>query len=364
MKLNIKNWVLFSIVFTPALCQATSPSYYSASDFARIKKVDTHVHINSSSPAMVDTAKELGFQLVTINVDYPDFPPVAEQYQIALNEKNRAPDTVAFAGTFLMETWGEPQWQQTTIEQIVQVRKSGAVAIKVWKNIGMSERNKDGALIMIDDPSLVPVFNFMAKEDIPLIGHQAEPRNCWLPVSEMTVLNDKVYFANHPEYHMYKHPDMPDYEEHMKRRDDMLATHPSLEFVGAHMASLEWSVDRLAAFLDRFPHAKVDLAARIGQLQYQSKQDYQKVRQFFIKYSERLLYATDLTQMQSQTEEVTKTEMINVWRSDWQYLALGETMSSAFVEGSFKGLHLPKNVIDNLYYNNAIKQFPSLADPM
>ena len=364
MKLKTKIWLLSCLVLTTTSCQATSPSFYTMEDFTKINKVDTHVHINSTSPAMVDVAKELGFQLITINVDYPDFPAVPEQYQIGLSEKKRAPETVAFAGTFLMDTWGKPQWQQTTIEQIARVRKNGAVAIKVWKNIGMSERNASGDLIMIDDPSFSPVFEYMAEHHIPLIGHQAEPRNCWLPVSEMTVLNDKEYFANHPGYHMYKHPEMPGYEAHMEHRNAMLEAHPSLEFVGAHVASLEWSVDRVAAFLDRFPQAKVDLAARIGQFQYQSQQDYQKVREFFIKYSDRILYATDLTQSPEQTVAFTKEEVAGVWRSDWQYLASGEIMSSAFVEGSFKGLHLPKETIDNIYYNNAIQQFPSLGKTM
>ena len=60
------------------------------------------------------------------------------------------------------------------------------------------------------------------------------------------------------------------------------------------MASLEWSVDRLAVFLDRFPNANVDIAARMTQIQYQSNQDREKVRDFFIKYQDRLMYGTDI----------------------------------------------------------------------
>ena len=54
-------------------------------------------------------------------------------------------------------------------------------------------------------------------------------------------------------------------------------------------------MDRIAAFLDRFPNANVDMAARMSQVQYQSVRDYEKVRNFFIKYQDRLLYGTDLT---------------------------------------------------------------------
>ena len=50
----------------------------------------------------------------------------------------------------------------------------------------------------------------------------------------------------------------------------MLNKNPELIFIGCHLASLEWSVDELANFLDRFPNASVDMAARMGQLFYQT----------------------------------------------------------------------------------------------
>lgn len=337
---------------------AGEDTFYGSADFAAIQKIDTHVHINSASDAMINAAKQNRFELITINVDYPAFPPVDEQYKISLNAKAQFPDVVAFAGTFKMDNWQEASWQQQTIEQIKQVVSMGAVAIKVWKNVGMSVRNSNGELIMIDDPLFEPVFSYMASHQIPLIGHQAEPKNCWLPVDQMTVLNDKEYFTNHPEYHMYKHPDMPGYEDHMAHRNAMLTAYPALHFVGAHVASLEWSVDRLAEFLDSFPSANVDLAARMGQIQYQSQHDYNKVRHFFIQYADRLLYATDLTQSPDQDDESIMNDAIQVWKSDWRYLTSDDTMTSATVEGNFKGLHLPKRVIDKIYYHNAVTQFP------
>ena len=353
--------LMLSLPFIYSVCVAEPTAFYTQKDFTTINKVDTHVHINSGAFALVELAQELGFKLITINVDYPDFPPVEKQFQLSLDLQARAPQTLAYAGTFLMDTWNEPLWKQKTIEQIKRVRSQGALAIKVWKNVGMDVRNSDGELVMVDDAKLAGIFDFMQSQHIPLIGHQAEPKNCWLPVSEMTTLNDKAYFTHHPQYHMYKHPEMPSYEEQMQHRNAMLEAHPSLQFIGAHVASLEWSVDRLAAFLDRFPNATVDLAARMGQIQYQSQKDYQKVRDFFIKYSSRILYATDFTQSPKQTAEEVKQQAKAIWLSDWQYLTSDQIMSSAVVDGKFKGLHLPKNVIDNIYYQNAIRVFPSLS---
>ena len=48
------------------------------------------------------------------------------------------------------------------------------------------------------------------------------------------------------------------------------SAHPALRFDAVHLASLEWDVDRVAAFLDRFPNADVDVAARLVHLEYQA----------------------------------------------------------------------------------------------
>ena len=144
--------------------------------------------------------------------------------------------------------------------------------MKVWKNIGMVVKDKDGKHIFLDDPRFDGVMAHIQKLGIPLIAHQGEPLNCWLPLDKMTTDNDRSYFKEHPEYYMYLHPEEPSYEMLMAARDRFVAFHPKLPFVGAHMASLEWSVDRLAVWLDRFPNANVDIAARMTQIQYQSDQ--------------------------------------------------------------------------------------------
>ena len=172
----------------------------------------------------------------------------------------------------------------------------GAIAVKVWKNIGMVEKNAQEQLIMLDDQGFDGVMQHLEKRGIPLIAHQAEPKNCWLPLDAMTTDNDRSYFRDHPEYYMYLHPEQPTYEALMAARDRFEARHSKLTFIGAHLASLEWSVDELAKFLDAYPNATVDLAARMTQVQYQSKSGYTKVRRFFVKYQDRLLCGSDLTE--------------------------------------------------------------------
>ena len=96
----------------------------------------------------------------------------------------------------------------------------------------------------------------------------------------------------------------------------MLEKNPELIFIGAHMGSLEWSVDELAKRLDKFPNMSVDMAARIGQLFYQTKVDREKVREFFIKHHNRVLYATDMADGGDRDVVDLQSEMHRIWLRD------------------------------------------------
>jgi Amidohydrolase len=322
-----------------------------------LEKIDVHVHLNTLDSTLVDEAVRNHFRLITINVDYPDFPPLADQRRVALAQVAAHPAQVVFAAAFSTQDWNDPHWQQHAIDELSTAFDQGAVAAKVWKNIGMSLRDANGQLVMVDDPKLDPVLEFIRSRSKVLIGHQGEPRNCWLPIEQMTVNNDKEYFREHPQYHMFLHPEMPSYEAQMAARDHMLAKHPDLKFMGAHMASLEWSVDELAKFLDTHPQAVVDLAARMGQVQYQSQRDLQHVRDFFIRYQDRLLYGTDLTQDATETPQQMRDDARGTWHRDWAYLATGRTIRVPELDTPVHGLALPEPVIRKIYAANAERWF-------
>jgi hypothetical protein len=335
---------------------------FTVADFAALDKIDVHVHINSSGSALLDAAEADHFRLLTINVDYPDFPPLPEQARIARELVANHPSTLAYATTFSMQGWDRPDWQQQVIRQLDAAFSAGAVAAKVWKNIGMEFRDSQGRLVMIDDPKFDAIFDFIRERRRVLIGHQGEPHNCWLPLAQMTVNNDQEYFREHPQYHMFLHPELPSYEEQMAARDRMLAKNPDLKFMGAHLASLEWSVDRLAAFLDRYPNAVVDLAARMGQVQYQSNRERSKVRRFFIRYQDRLLYGTDLSQDPGGDAQELKQAAHDMWLRDWKYLATELTFRVPELDSPVQGLNLPEGVVRRIYSGNAERWFAPAWD--
>ncbi len=330
---------------------------YTMADFRDVPKLDAHAHANVVDGAFVEQARADNFELLLINVDYPDFPSLSVQREAALTLVERAPETVHWATTFSMDAFGEPGWEADAAADIAAAVGQGAVAVKVWKNVGMVERDADGKLVMLDDPRMAWLGPAVAGQDIVLIAHQGEPHNCWLPLEEMTTANDREYFRNHPQYHMYLHPEMPGYEDILASRDRFLDANPELAFVGAHMASLEYDVERLGRFLDRYPRARVDLAARMSQVQYQSVRDRAKVREFFIRYQDRILYGSDLAHNPGEDGAEFRGQAHAAWTADWRYLATGETQHVAVIEADVPGLGLPRAVIDKIFYGNAVALF-------
>lgn len=367
--------LLAGLLWASAFAGAAEPVSvsYAASDFARVRKLDAHVHANVGGHQFLDIAAKDGFELLSINVDYPDFPTVDAQQQVAHELLAADPARFHYLTTFSMKGFEKPGWTQQQIQHIDAELARGAAGVKVWKNVGMVERDAQHRLIFLDDPRFDGLMNHLEAEGIPLVAHQAEPLNCWLPLAEMTTENDRSYFQEHPEYYMYLHPEMPSHETLMAARDRFVARHPRLIFDGAHLASLESSVDQIAKFFDKYPNATADLAARMTQVQYQSQKDREKVRGFFIKYQDRLLYGTDLTesppdpharaQNPPSEDKPFAVEADEFWRSDWLYLATSEVQRIDAIQADVKGLALPNAVIDKVYYLNAHRVFRRLSQP-
>jgi predicted TIM-barrel fold metal-dependent hydrolase len=156
---------------------------------------------------------------------------------------------------------------------------------------------------------------------------------------------------------MFLHPEYPSYEDQINARDHLLELNPDLRFIGCHLGSLEYNVDELAKRLDRFPNMAVDMAARISHLQYQSVTDREKVRNFCIKYQDRLMYGTDLDDGRADDGEKLGKILHDTWLADWKFFVTDEEMSTGQFDGKFKGLKLPAEVVDKIFSENAIKWY-------
>jgi predicted TIM-barrel fold metal-dependent hydrolase len=360
---SVAWFIVVTVIVAGALPRAdAAPTRYTMEDFSRVEKIDAHMHIHGPAERLMAQAVADHFRILTINVDYPDFPSLADQRRDAVSLRQRYPGRVAFAGAFSVANFGSPNWAVEAIGQIDDAVAQGAVGIKVWKNIGMVLRNPDGSYVMLDDSRFAPILARLESENIPLLAHQAEPLNCWLPLDRMTVRGDREYFSEHPQYYMYKHPEMPSHDAILTARDRMLKAHPQLRLDAVHLASLEWDVDKVADFLNRFPTARVDMAARLVHLEYQAAKNPEKVRRFLIRYQDRILYGSDDAYGPQDSDAAAVAAVHDGWVDDWRFLATSDPMHSGDFDLPFRGLRLPRSVIDKIYRENAKAMFPGAWD--
>src|ERR1044072_6556352 len=115
---------------------ASDASSYSMADFTAVRKFDSHTHVNTiDTTGLLAQAERDGFEILSINVDYPACNPMEEQYRIALELRPRTPQQFQFAATFAMAAGGTPGWSECAAAHLPEAVGHGARAVKVWKNI-------------------------------------------------------------------------------------------------------------------------------------------------------------------------------------------------------------------------------------
>jgi predicted TIM-barrel fold metal-dependent hydrolase len=319
--------------------------------------IDAHVHLNTLSTEKMEKARQFGVSFLSINTDIPFFISLEQQREKAMTLAGQYPGMVKFITSFSVDGFHEQGWAQKALKEIEVGLAAGAVGVKIWKNIGMELKDEKGEFVMLDHPGFDPLFEYFEQNGILVIGHLGEPKNCWLPLEEMTVDSDREYFSQHPEYHMHLHPDYPSYEDQIRARDNRLKRHPNLKFVGLHLASLEWSVKEVGQWLDRFPNAMTDLAERICHLQYQARENWQGVRDFMVNYQDRIIYGTDVIDDGSLSAEEVANKMEKLWKFHYDFIANNEVLTTTEFKGQFKGLGLEEPVLEKVFRLNAQKTY-------
>jgi len=327
--------------------------YYTIDDYYMTEKIDAHIHINTTRKNLPEQAGKDNIVFISINVDaFPDHT-IEEQQEYCVKQHESFPGRFYHLTTFRAKGFEKPGWEESVLSYLKESVVKGSVGVKVWKNIGMDEKTSDGRYLMIDNSQFYNIISFLVENKIPLTGHLGEPKSCWLPMEEIILPGDIDYFGKNPEYHMYLHPESPSYEKHIEARDNLLKKHTDLVYVGAHLASLEWSVDELAKRFDAFPLMHADLTERICYLQYQSVKDWKKVYDFVMKYQDRLLYGTDIISDGTMDPDEENKHAHDLWLRDWIYFTQEGIMTSPAIVEEFKGLKLPKTVVDKIFSGNS-----------
>ena len=324
-------------------------------------KIDAHVHVwgipLEHQDALLKLLDRHNFRWLDICTRGLEWSQLQEQMELARGLNARRKDRVEWAASFNLSNWGQAGWQQSALDTIAAAFSKKALAVKVWKEIGMALRDPDGRFVMIDDRRFDPIFDLVEREGRTLATHLGEPRDCWLPLNEMIADSARNYFTRNPQFHAYLHKEIPGYEDQLAAQDRMLDRHPKLRVVAVHLASLEYDVDRLAAWLDRHPRAAVDFSARIQNLQMQPRD---KVRAFLMKYQDRILYGTDMIMGNASggpppelSDMAARLELS--YSRDAAWLATDAWVEVPRASPTYKsrGVELPDPVLRKIYFENA-----------
>lgn len=323
-----------------------------------LEPIDTHAHVFQSDAGFTDFLRKLHMHLLDIVVaskeDAAEFPELASKIAAAQAFVRSSQGTAVLCTTFDPFKFTSATFAEDAVRQLNRDFEQGAVAVKIWKNVGMELKDESGRFVMPDDPKLSPIYQDIAAHGKTLVAHLAEPDSCWQRPNKNSP--DYRYYSDHPEWYMFRHPDHPRKATILRARDHMLEENPQLRVVGAHLGSLEANLSGLGRRLDHYPNFAVDVAARTVYLTLAPRE---KARQFLIRYQDRILYGTDLgLQAQDNPAEAEKwwTEQ---YATDWAFFSSDKTIT--YMGREVKGLALPQQVLRKLYHDNAVHWIPGIV---
>ena len=324
--------------------------------FADLHPIDVHVHVFENDPAFQAVLNRLHLNLVNILV-MDDTLPYRKQLQPQIGDAlavvRASHGHIALCTTFDPYNFNDQSFPNSAIKQLDENFAQGAVAVKIWKNIGMEIKDSNGKFIMPDDPKFSPIYKEIAKQDKTLMSHVAEPDVAWGPPDSSDP--SWSYYQQNPQWFLYNRAGFPSKKTILEARDRVLADNPKLRMVGVHLGSMEKDLDGIASRLDRYPNFAVDTAAR---MEYLMLAPTEKVRAFLIKYQDRVLYGTDLDLLATADVQETLKDWESTYARDWRFLATDETFE---LDGrKIRGLKLPEPVLQKIYRNNALHWIPGL----
>ena len=342
---------------SPSAAKQSNPAAADLAGFTAMAPIDAHAHVYADDPSFAAMLKRLNLRILDICVidDRDAFSKGLEpQRGDVLKVRRITGGRAAFCTTFSPYGFEESGFEEQTIRQLNHDFSNGAVAVKIYKVMGMEMKNKAGKWVMADDPAFEPIYQDIAAHNRTVVAHLAEPDSCWQPPNPSSP--DYGYYKEHPEEYAYAHPDWPSKASILAARDHLLAENPRLRVVGAHLGSMETDVDQMARRFDRYPNFAVDTAARVPYLMLQPRA---KVRAFLIKYQDRVLYGTDLGLMPGENT----TKALQHWREeylrDWRFFATDEEVT--YHGKQYEGLKLPQPVLRKIFHDNAVHWFPGIV---
>ncbi len=315
--------------------------------------IDAHTHWGGQHPQALAWLARYDAKLLLIGS--------GRRGELSRSLIQKYPKRYAWCTSFGLKGFELPGYAEKVIEGLRKDFANGAIACKIFKSLGLFLKDSKGNLPQIDDPIFEPILRWMEQEGHVLMAHVGEPMGMWRPLGETNAYT--IYLKKRPRGHFYGRDDVPSHATIMAARDRVLARHPKLKMIGAHFGSMEYDVAEIAKRFDAYGNFAVDTSGptRIIDL---GQQDHEKVRAFFIKYADRIMYGSDRSSRKSQLEMNAEELAVSLgeieWAAQisWDYYATDKVV---VIKGfKCKGLSLPPDVLKKLFYTTAKTWLPGM----
>ena len=260
------------------------------------------------------------------------------------NVKENAPTRFGLFVNIDFETIDEADFATEQVALIDQAVQDGVMGLKVYKSLGLTDLNKNGTRIPVNDPRLDPIWKACGDNDIPVLIHSGEPASFWHPKDKF----NERWLELRQKSNRYRDPATnPSFEEVLAEQHDIFRKHPKTTFINAHLGWMGNDLDRLGKHLDIYPNVVTEIGAVLAELGRQPK----RARQFFIDYQDRILFGKDSYRV---SEYYT---YFRVLETDDEYF---DYYRKRHAHWKMYGLALPDSILKKLYYKNALRLFPKI----
>lgn len=259
--------------------------------------------------------------------------------------------------------WDETEWSAKAVAQIEEGHRLGSAGLKEFKRLGLFLKDGKGELIKIDDPKLDPVWAKCGELGMPVSIHVADPRAFWQPYDDKNERWEEL--KDHKNWWFGDPAKYPDRMELLEALDRVIARHRGTTFVCVHFGNNPEEPEWVDKALERNPNMMIDIAARIPEV---GRQDPAKIRAFFEKHQDRILFATDfmvydklILGSSGDAERPTDDDGVSFYNKCWRWFETQdrewEHMTPIQGKWTISSIGLAPAVCRKVYFDNARKLF-------
>jgi predicted TIM-barrel fold metal-dependent hydrolase len=262
------------------------------------------------------------------------------------NLKGRYPKRFVVFANLDFTGISEPGWGERAAAQIDRDVKNGAQGLKIFKNFGMTVKDREGRRVPVDDPRVDPVWEKCGSLAIPVLIHTAEPASFFQPQDRF---NERWLELKQFPRRARPPSEYPPWETLIGEQHHLFQKHPKTKFIDAHLGWMGGDLGRLGQLLDRLPNVFTEIGAVLAELGRQPR----FARDWFIRYQDRVLFGKDIW---APDEYEVYFRVLETADEYFEYYRKRHAFWKMY------GLDLPDAVLKKVYYKNALRVIPGI-DP-